>query len=72
MIFLTDIDYGGAISLNSLCMVDGINVSSSSVEKITHLKENEGVRSLAFIFFVVLFNLCIYGHFIIEKIIINV
>ncbi|XP_009397598.2 kinesin-like protein KIN-6 isoform X1 [Musa acuminata AAA Group] len=39
----SDIDYGGAISLNSLCMVDGINVSSSSVEKITHLKENEGL-----------------------------
>ncbi|URD95777.1 Kinesin motor domain [Musa troglodytarum] len=39
----SDIDYGSANSLNSLCMVDGINVSSSSVEKITHLKENEGL-----------------------------
>ncbi|CAL9089729.1 unnamed protein product [Musa textilis] len=39
----SDIDYGSANSLNSLCTVDGINVSSSSVEKITHLKENEGL-----------------------------
>ncbi|THU74729.1 hypothetical protein C4D60_Mb04t36450 [Musa balbisiana] len=39
----SDIDYGSTVSLNSLCTVDGINVSSSSVEKITHLKENEGL-----------------------------
>ncbi|RWW21792.1 hypothetical protein GW17_00014034 [Ensete ventricosum] len=43
MIFLTDTDYGSTISLNSLCMVDGINFSSSSVEKITHLKKNDGL-----------------------------